>query len=122
MTTARLRPLAGTEIPCYVFDSNQDLARHVAQMIAAVVRERKALGQRAVLGLPTGSTPVGVYRELIRMHREEGLDLAHVVTFNLDEYYGLDAQRLQSYHRWMSEHFFQHVNIPPENIHIPNGA
>ncbi len=66
-----------------------------------------------MLGLPTGSTPVGMYRELIRMHREEGLDLSNVVTFNLDEYYGLEPDRLQSYHRWMFEHFFDHVNIPP---------
>ncbi len=116
------RPLAGTDIPCFAFDSHQDLARHVAASIAAVVRERGALGQKAVLGLPTGSTPVGVYRELIRMHREEGLDFSRVVTFNLDEYYGLDPNRLQSYHRWMFEQFFDHVNIPRENIHIPDGT
>ena len=75
-----------------------------------------------MLGLPTGSTPVGIYRELIRMHREEGLDFSRVVTFNLDEYYGLGAERLQSYHRWMSETFFDHVNIPPENIHLLDGT
>lgn len=91
-------------------------------MVATVIRERQALGQKAVLGLPTGSTPVGVYRELIRMHREDGLDFSQVVTFNLDEYYGLGADRLQSYHRWMHEHFFDHVNIPAENIHIPDGT
>jgi glucosamine-6-phosphate deaminase len=113
--------LPGTEIPCFAFDSNLELARHVAQMVAAVIHERKAIGQKAVLGLPTGSTPVGVYRELIRMHREEGLDLSNVVTFNLDEYYGLERDRLQSYHRWMHEHFFDFVNIPGENIHIPDG-
>src|SRR5262245_36760094 len=89
-TPALHKPLGGTEIPCYVFDSHQQLSREVAHTIADVIRERQALGQKAVLGLPTGSTPVGVYRELIRLHREEGLDLSNVVTFNLDEYYGLD--------------------------------
>ncbi|MCA9246663.1 MAG: glucosamine-6-phosphate deaminase, partial [Planctomycetales bacterium] len=117
-----VRPVSGTHVPCYVFDSNVELAAKVAQTVATVIRERNALGQAAVLGLPTGSTPVGVYRELIRMHREEGLDFSRVVTFNLDEYYGLEADRLQSYHRWMREHFFDHVNIPSENIHIPDGS
>lgn len=116
-----LRPLPGTALPCYVFDSHQDLARHVAGMIASVIRERAAQGQKAVLGLPTGSTPVGIYRELIRLHAEDGLDFANVVTFNLDEYLGLGEERLQSYRRWMHEHFFKFVNIPPENIFIPDG-
>lgn len=116
------RPLAGTAIPCYVFESNRELAKQVAQTIAAVIRERNALGQAAVLGLPSGSTPVGVYRELIRMHKEEALDFSKVITFNLDEYYGLEADRLQSYHRWMADNFFNHVNIAPQNIHIPDGS
>src|SRR4051794_28228493 len=100
-----LPPLGGTALPCHAFDSHQHLARYVAQMIAGIVRERNSHGQKAVLGLPTGSTPVGVYRELIRLHREEGLDFSNVVTFNLDEYLGLGADRLQSYRRWMHEHF-----------------
>jgi len=91
-------------------------------MIAHVIRERNSVGQNAVLGLPTGSTPVGVYRELIRMHREEGLDFSGVVTFNLDEYYGLRPDSLQSYHRWMHEALLDHVNIPEENVHIPDGT
>ncbi|MBX9787419.1 MAG: glucosamine-6-phosphate deaminase [Pirellulales bacterium] len=112
----------GTAIHCYQFDTHDELARCVAQTLARVIRERNSFGQNAVLGLPTGSTPVGVYRELIRMHREEGLDFSGVVTFNLDEYFGIDRDRLQSYHRWMDEHFFNHVNIRPENIHIPDGS
>ena len=116
------RRVRGTHMPCYVFETNRDLARSVAQTIASVIRERYSFGQNAVLGLPTGSTPVGVYRELIRMHREEGLDFSGVVTFNLDEYYGLQADRLQSYHRWMFETFFNHVNIPRRQIHIPDGS
>ena len=113
--------ITGTRLPCYVFGSNVELARVVAQQIAAVIRERSAMGQKAVLGLPTGSTPVGVYRELIRMHREEGLDFSRVVTFNVVEYYGVAPDQLQSYHRWMRDHFFRHVNVPAENIHIPDG-
>ena len=120
--TQSARRVNGTHIPCYVFESNQEIARHVAQKIAALIRERNSFAQHAVIGLPTGSTPVGIYRELIRMHREEGLDFSGVVTFNLDEYYGLSADRLQSYRRWMHEHFFQHVNIHPDNIHIPDGT
>ncbi|MEX2188257.1 MAG: glucosamine-6-phosphate deaminase, partial [Pirellulales bacterium] len=116
------RRVAGTQLPCYVFANNQDLARYVADQVASVIRARNAVGQAAVLGLPTGSTPVGVYRELIRMHQEDGLDLSRVVTFNLDEYYGLAADRLQSYRLWMQENFFKHVNVPPENIHIPDGS
>jgi len=122
LATPAARPVAGTSIPTYQFATAADLARHVANSIAHLIRERNAVGQKAVLGLPTGSTPVGVYRELIRLHREEGLDFSGVVTFNLDEYYGLDPNQLQSYHRWMREHLFDHVNIAPENIHIPDGT
>jgi glucosamine-6-phosphate deaminase len=115
-------PCPGTRIPCYIFDSPGDVGRHVAQMIANTVREQNSFGRSAVLGLATGSSPVSVYRELIRMHREEGLDLSRVITFNLDEYYGVHADRLQSYHLWMQENFFKHVNIAPRNIHIPDGS
>jgi glucosamine-6-phosphate deaminase len=115
------RMISGSRLPCYVFETNIDLARHVANTIASLIRERNSFGQHAVLGLPTGSTPIGVYRELARMHREEGLDFSGVITFNLDEYFGLQPDQLQSYHRWMHENFFQHVNIQPKNIHIPLG-
>lgn len=119
---ATARPIPGTQIPCYVFKSNTDVARHVAHVVANTIRERNSFGRKAVLGLATGSTPVGVYRELIRMHQEERLDMSGVVTFNLDEYYGLGPDRLQSYHRWMNETFFKHVNIAPQNIHILDGT
>jgi glucosamine-6-phosphate deaminase len=116
------RRVRGTKIPTYVFDAPRDLARSVAQTIAALIRQRNSFGQHAVLGLPTGSTPMGVYRELVRMHREEGLDFSRVVTFNLDEYYGLRPDQVQSYNAFMHEVFFQYVNIPAENIHIPDGT
>lgn len=115
-------PIAATRVPCFGFQSSEDAARHVAQVVANTVRERNAFGQQAVLGLPTGSTPMGVYRELVRMHRQEGLDLSGLVTFNVDEYYGLHSERLQSYHRWMCETFFDHVNIPRENVQILDGT
>src|SRR5439155_12533964 len=92
-----------------------------AVRIGEIVRGRRETGRSAVLGLATGSTPVGIYRELIRMHREEGLDLSNVVTFNLDEYYPMAPDSLHSYHRFMRENFFEHVNIPPHNVHIPRG-
>jgi glucosamine-6-phosphate deaminase len=119
--TPPLGPLPGTALPSYVFDSHEHLARHVAGLIAGIIRERASHGQKAVLGLPTGSTPVGIYRELGRLHAEEGLDFSNVVTFNLDEYLGLGQDRLQSYRRWMHEHLFKFVNVPPENIFIPDG-
>ncbi len=75
-----------------------------------------------MLGLATGHTPINVYRELIRMHRQEGLSFRNVVTFNLDEYWPMKPDALQSYHRWMHENFFRHVDIPAENINIPDGT
>lgn len=111
----------GTLLPTLVFDTPSDVARHVAQVIAAVIRERNSMGQRAVLGLPGGSTPVGIYRELVRMHREEGLDFSQVVTFTLDEYFGVRPEQLQSYRRTLAGQLFDHVNLPPEQIHHPDG-
>jgi glucosamine-6-phosphate deaminase len=122
---SRTRPTGeGTQrerAPVLIFDDPAQMSRQVALRIAREVEERRAVGENFVLGLPTGSTPVGVYRELVRMHREEDLDLSGVVTFNLDEYFPMDPERLQSYHRFMRENFFDHVNIPEENIHIPRG-
>lgn len=93
----------------------------MAAMIDSLVRGNSQAGHATVLGLPTGSTPVGVYRELIRLHKEEGLDFSRVITFNLDEYMGLEKDDVHSYHRWMHETFFSNVNIRAENIHIPDG-
>ena len=108
-------------IPVLVFDDPAGLARQAARQVRTLVEAKAAAGAPAVLGLPTGSTPIGVYQELVRMHRDEGLDLSGVVTFNLDEYYPMDPGSLQSYHRFMRENFFDHVNIPDEAIHIPRG-
>jgi glucosamine-6-phosphate deaminase len=108
-------------VEALIFDAPAQMARQVARRIANLIEERQAVGEQLVLGLPTGSTPIGVYQELIRMHQDEGLDFSNVVTFNLDEYYPIDPESLQSYHRYMEENFFEHVNIPEANIHIPRG-
>lgn len=99
-----------------------DIAKLIARRIAEVIAVRRAGGKTPVLGLATGSTPIGVYRELIRMHREEGLDFSDVVTFNLDEYYPMRPDSIHSYYRYMWENLFDHINVRPENVHIPNGA
>lgn len=93
------------------------MSLRAAEMIAELVRQKP----RTVLGLATGSTPLGTYQELIRMHREEGLDFSNVITFNLDEYCGLPPNNPQSYHYYMHENFFRHINIDPSNVHIPDG-
>jgi glucosamine-6-phosphate deaminase len=105
-----------------VMDDHEAMARTLARRIAEVVCDRNARGDDAVLGLATGSTPIGVYRELIRLHREEGLDFSRVVTFNLDEYYPMDPESHNSYVRFMWENLFSAVEIPPENVHIPDGT
>ncbi len=114
--------LSRERIRTVVVDDHVDIARLVAGRIATLIREREAAGERAVLGLATGSTPIGVYRELIRLHREEELSFRHVVTFNLDEYYGVRPDNLHSYHRFMWENLFTHIDIDPRNVHIPDGT
>lgn len=114
--------IPNTRIPTLVFPSSAQASRHAALTIAKVIRDNNAAGKPAVLGLATGSTPMGVYRELIRMHREEGLDFSRVITFNLDEYYPMAPTSPHSYHQFMDEQLFNHINIPRENIHIPTGT
>src|SRR5688500_17012338 len=108
-------------IPTVIVTDHDELGRLVAGRIARLVRQRAAEKTPAVLGLATGSTPVGVYRELVRMHREEGLSFRHVVTFNLDEYYPMPPDSIHSYHRYMWENLFAHIDIEPANVHIPRG-
>ncbi len=96
----------------------RQMSRVAAQVVVDVLNAKP----NAVLGMATGSTPLGLYQELVRLHREGQLDFSCVTTFNLDEYVGLPVNHPQSYHCFMHEHFFKHVNIPPQNIHIPSGT
>src|SRR3954465_1508955 len=101
------------------------VAKTASDMSAAAAREvADVLNAKpnAVLGMATGSTPLGLYQELVRLHKKGELDFSHVTTFNLDEYVGLPITHPQSYHYFMHEHLFRHVNIPPQNIHIPSGT
>jgi glucosamine-6-phosphate deaminase len=90
-------------------------------MIESLIRQNNSANRPTVLGLATGSTPVGLYRELIRLHKEADLDFSRVITFNLDEYYPISPDDIHSYNRWMRETFFNHVNISPKDIYIPDG-
>ena len=110
------------KISCQVFKHADEASVAVAQHIRTLVEERAAEGKMCVLGLATGSTPVEIYNELVRMHRHEGLSLANVVTFNLDEYFPMQPNELQSYVRFMNEHLFNHVDIDPAHVHIPDGT
>jgi len=98
-------------------DADQ-VSRQAAQLVASAVRRKPSL----MLGLATGSTMIGVYQHLVRLHQEGSLDFSQVVTFNLDEYLGLAATHPQSFRHFMQQHFFARVNINPRNIHIPDGT
>jgi glucosamine-6-phosphate deaminase len=109
------------KIPVKIYPDLKEGSRFVAQQIANLIRAKQQKKEKCVLGLATGSTPKTLYAELVRMHREEKLSFKNVVTFNLDEYYPIDNKALQSYDRFMRINLFDHVDINPKNIHIPNG-
>ena len=104
-----------------IFKNSNEASILVAHEIADLIREKESQNKPCVLGLATGSSPIKVYEELIRIHKEEGLSFANVITFNLDEYYPMDKNNIQSYFYFMHEHLFNHIDILPENINIPNG-
>jgi glucosamine-6-phosphate deaminase len=109
------------KIPVKIFPSSEKGSHFVAVEIAKLIRERAATNEPCVLGMATGSTPVQLYAELVRMHREEGLSFKNVTTFNLDEYYPIEKEAFQSYWSFMHRHLFDHIDIDPANIHLPNG-
>jgi glucosamine-6-phosphate deaminase len=109
------------KIPVKIFTSLNEGSRFIGGEIAALIREKECRGEKAVLGLATGSSPKSLYAELVRLHREEGLSFKNVITFNLDEYYPIDNDALQSYNRFMKEQLFNKVDIDPANCHIPDG-
>jgi len=109
-------------IPTEIFDDSESASRKVAAEIADLIRSRAKENKNVVLGLATGSTPTRVYDELVRLHEEEGLSFKNVITFNLDEYFPMQPDALQSYVRFMHEYLFDHIDIDPKNIHIPDGT
>lgn len=122
---ARLNLLEETrfeKLPVTVYTNQYEAARNVARQIAEIVKQKQSTGTPAVLGLATGATPVDVYAELIRMHKEEGLSFKNVITFNLDEYYPMQPDARQSYVAFMDENLFNHIDIDRSNIHIPDGT
>ena len=110
------------KLPVKIWDDAREASLHVAHSIALAIRQKQQDGEKLVLGLATGSSPIRVYEELVRMHREEGLSFRNVITFNLDEYYPMLPEARQSYVRFMKEYLFDHIDIPASQIHIPDGS
>ncbi len=110
------------KIPVELFHNAEEGSKHIAQLIAYSIRANQKKGENIVLGLATGSSPIHIYKELIRMHREEKLSFSNVITFNLDEYYPMNPSDIQSYHKFMHDYLFDHIDIPSENINIPDGT
>jgi len=110
------------KIPVNIFSDSVQGSQHIARLIANAIIDKQNRGEDIVLGLATGSSPIKLYTELIRLHRDEGLSFKNVITFNLDEYYPMHADQIQSYHLFMNEHLFNHIDIPVDNINIPSGS
>ena len=122
---ARLNLLEETryeKLPVTVYPNQQQASVAVAHRIAALIRDKTTKGEKTVLGLATGVTPIGVYAELVRLHKEEGLSFKNVVTFNLDEYYPMQPTAAQSYVTFMYENLFSHIDIDKQNVNIPDGT
>lgn len=109
------------KIHSVIFKDSKNASKIVANEIAALIKEKQKTKQNCVLGLATGSSPISVYNELVRMHKEDGLSFLNVISFNLDEYFPMKHENIQSYHHFMNIHLFSHVDIKPENIFIPKG-
>jgi len=110
------------KIPVEVYDSSTAVARVVADAIVSLVKARAAEGKNTVLGLATGATPTGLYEQLVRLHKKDGVSFRNVVTFNLDEYWPMQPGSFQSYRRFMQEHLFDQIDIDPRNTHVPDGT
>jgi glucosamine-6-phosphate deaminase len=110
------------KLPVIVYPDMLSASKNVAKRIADIIKQKAGEGKQAILGLATGATPVTVYNELVRLHKEEGLSFKNVVSFNLDEYFPMVPTAAQSYKVFMYKHLFSHVDIDPGNVHIPDGA
>jgi glucosamine-6-phosphate deaminase len=105
-----------------ILDNYEEISRWTARYIAKKINECKPVSEKPyVLGLPSGSSPIGTYKELVSIHQSGKLSFKNVVTFNMDEYVGIDEEHPESYHNFMQRHLFDHVDIDNRNIHIPNG-
>ena len=109
------------KIPVKIFADPKQGSAYVAQQIALLIQEKEAVGQKCVIGLATGSTPKSLYAELVKMHQEDGLSFKNVITFNLDQYYPMEKDALQSYHYFMRKNLFEQTDIDPNNYHLPDG-
>ncbi|RYZ41564.1 MAG: glucosamine-6-phosphate deaminase, partial [Sphingobacteriales bacterium] len=109
------------KVPVTIYPDSKQGSKFIAEEIAALIRAKQAKGEKCVLGLATGSSPKALYAELVRQHKEEGLSFKNVISVNLDEYFPIDNDALQSYNRFMKFHLLDHVDIDPANIYIPNG-
>jgi len=109
------------KIHSVIFDESKQASKIVANEIAILIRKKQKENKNCILGLATGSSPISVYKELVRLHKEEGLSFSNVITFNLDEYFPMKNVDIQSYHHFMNLHLFSHIDIKLENINIPNG-
>ena len=110
------------KIHTVIFDESKEASKMVANEIAILIRKKQKEKKHCVLGLATGSSPISVYNELVRMYKEEGLSFSNVISFNLDEYFPMKKVDIQSYYHFMDVHLFSHVDIKPQNIYIPNGS
>ena len=110
------------KIQVRIWEDQNTCSEHIAQSIALAIKQKQQEGERIVIGLATGSSPISIYRELVRLHKEDNLSFKNVITFNLDEYYPMQPDAQQSYVRFMHEYLFDHIDIDPENIHIPDGT
>ncbi len=109
------------KIAVKIFPSSNGGSAFVAQQIADLIKQKESEGKKTVIGLATGSSPKTLYAHLVRMHKEEGLSFKNVITFNLDQYYPMEKDALQSYHYFMRKNLFEHTDINPENYHLPDG-
>jgi glucosamine-6-phosphate deaminase len=109
------------KVPVQIYKNSTEGSNAVAAQIAALIKDKQAKKIPCVLGMATGTTPILLYKELVRLHKEEGLSFKNVVTINLDEYYPIEKSAYQSYWSFMHRHLFDLVDIDPKNIHLPNG-
>ena len=109
------------KISVKIFPSSKEGSVYVANVIASLINEKAAKNEKCVIGLATGSTPKTLYAELVHMHKNEGLSFKNVITFNLDQYYPMEADALNSYHYFMRKYLFEQTDIEPSNYFLPDG-